>query len=161
MDEMFLTKLKDTLVSLETRLAAVEHTVNDVIINGLQEAATAYEDEERFNSFSDAYGPAISKYEAPMKVLCGDDFELCKELYEAIKSADGYGTEGFDEKGLMDAKLKEIADKIAAIKGIEGEAEKAEKDTEGEKDTESEKEESEDEGPSEEELAKEFKAYKD
>ena len=158
MDEMFLTKLKDTLVSLETRLAAVEHTVNDVIINGLQEAATAYEDEERFNSFSDAYGPAISKYEAPMKVLCGDDFELCKELYEAIKSADGYGTEGFDEKGLMDAKLKEIADKIAAIKGIGGEAEKAD---ESEKDTESEKDESEDEGPSEEELAKEFKAYKD
>ena len=155
MDEMFLTKLKDTLVSLETRLAAVEHTVNDVIINGLQEAATAYEDEERFNSFSDAYGPAISKYEAPMKVLCGDDFELCKELYEAIKSADGYGTEGFDEKGLMDAKLKEIADKIAAIKGIEGEAEKAEKAEKEEAD------DSEDEGPSEEELAKEFKAYKD
>lgn len=152
MDEMFLTKLKDTLVSLETRLAAVEHTVNDVIINGLQEAATAYEDEERFNSFSDAYGPAISKYEAPMKVLCGDDFELCKELYEAIKSADGYGTEGFDEKGLMDAKLKEIADKIAAIKGIEKEEEK-EEDADADTDA--------DEGPSEEELAKEFKAYKD
>lgn len=157
MDEMFLTKLKDTLVSLETRLSAVEHTVNDVIINGLQEAATAYEDEERFNSFSEAYGPAISEYEAPMKVLCGDDFELCKELYEAIKSAEGYGTEGFDEKGLMDAKLKEIANKLAAIKGIESEK----KDTESEKDAESEKEDFEDEGPSEEELAKEFKAYKD
>lgn len=150
MDEMFLTKLKDTLVSLETRLAAVEHTVNDVIINGLQEAATAYEDEERFNSFSEAYGPAISKYEAPMKVLCGDDFELCKELYEAIKSAEGYGTEGFDEKGLMDAKLKEIADKIAAIKGIESVKENVK-----------ESDDSEEEGPSEEELAKEFKAYKD
>lgn len=155
MDEMFLTKLKDTLVSLETRLAAVEHTVNDVIINGLQEAATAYEDEERFNSFSEAYGPAISEYEAPMKVLCGDDFELCKELYEAIKSAEGYGTEGFDEKGLMDAKLKEIADKIAAIKGIEKEEEKEE-----EKEVE-DADAAEDEGPSEEELAKEFKAYKE
>lgn len=150
MDEMFLTKLKDTLVSLETRLSAVEHTVNDVIINGLQEAATAYEDEERFNSFSEAYGPAISKYEAPMKVLCGDDFELCKELYEAIKSAEGYGTEGFDEKGLMDAKLKEIADKLAAIKG-----------TESVKEDVVESDDAEDEGPSEEELAKEFKAYKD
>lgn len=149
MDEMFLTKLKDTLVSLGTRLTAVEHTVNDVIINGLQEAATAYEDEERFNSFSEAYGPAISKYEAPMKVLCGDDFELCKELYEAIKSAEGYGTEGFDEKGLMDAKLKEIADKIAAIKGIES----VKKDV-------VESDDAEEEGPSEEELAKEFKAYK-
>lgn len=155
MDEMFLTKLKDTLVSLETRLAAVEHTVNDVIINGLQEAATAYEDEEHFNSFSEAYGPEISKYEAPMKVLCGDDFELCKELYEAIKSAEGYGTEGFDEKGLMDAKLKEIADKIAAIKGTEEKEEKEEKKDVVESD------DTEDEGPSEEELAKEFKAYKD
>ena len=151
MDEMFLTKLKDTLISLGTRLSAVEHTVNDVIINGLQEAATAYEDEERFNSFSEAYGPEISKYEAPMKVLCGDDFELCKELYEAIKSAEGYGTEGFDEKGLMDAKLKEIADKIAAIKGIESKKE----------DVVESDEEEEEEGPSEEELAKEFKAYKE
>lgn len=151
MDEMFLTKLKDTLVSLETRLSAVEHTVNDVIINGLQEAATAYEDEERFNSFSEAYGPAISKYEAPMKVLCGDDFELCKELYEAIKSAEGYGTEGFDEKGLMDAKLKEIADKIAAIKGVKEEEEEEVASDDAE----------DDEGPSEEELAKEFKAYKE
>lgn len=156
---MFLTKLKDTLVSLETRLAAVEHTVNDVIISGLQEAATAYEDEERFNSFSEAYGPAISEYEAPMKVLCGDDFELCKELYEAIKSAEGYGTEGFDEKGLMDAKLKEIADKIAAIKGIEKEEEK-EVEKEEEKEVE-DADAAEDEGPSEEELAKEFKAYKE
>lgn len=155
---MFLTKLKDTLVSLETRLSAVEHTVNDVIINGLQEAATAYEDEEHFNSFSEAYGPEISKYEAPMKVLCGDDFELCKELYEAIKSAEGYGTEGFDEKGLMDAKLKEIADKIAAIKGIE---EKSEKDAESVKENVEESDDYEDEGPSEEELAKEFKAYKE
>lgn len=155
MDEMFLTKLKDTLVSLETRLAAVEHTVNDVIINGLQEAATAYEDEERFNSFSEAYGPAISEYEAPMKVLCGDDFELCKELYEAIKSAEGYGTEGFDEKGLMDAKLKEIADKLAAIKGVKEDVkEDVKKDV-------VESDDAEEEGPSEEELAKEFKAYKD
>lgn len=159
MDEMFLTKLKDTLVSLETRLSAVEHTVNDVIINGLQEAATAYEDEERFNSFSEAYGPEISKYEAPMKVLCGDDFELCKELYEAIKSAEGYGTEGFDEKGLMDAKLKEIADKIAAIKGIESAKDDSAADDAADED-EAEAE-AEDEGPSEEELAKEFKAYKE
>lgn len=124
MDLEFKTKLKDTLVALESRLAALEHTVNNVLISGLQEAASEYEDEEHFKSFSDSYGADIGKYSDSMKVLCGDDFDLCKEIYEALKGAEGYGTEGFDEKGMVAGKLKDIADKLAKVgKPVEVEVE--------------------------------------
>ena len=154
MDEEFKLKLKDTLVALETRLTALEHSVNDVIINGLQEAANSYADEENYNRFSSEYGESIGKYADSMKVLCGDDFDLCKELYSALKEAEGYGTDGFDEKGLMESKLKDIEDKLSKLKGPveeakEGVKEEAKEDGDGE---------SEDE-PSEEEIKKIYDKY--
>lgn len=157
MDEEFKLKLKDTLVALETRLTALEHSVNDVIINGLQEAANSYADEENYNRFSSEYGESIGKYADSMKVLCGDDFDLCKELYNALKEAEGYGTDGFDEKGLMESKLKDIEDKLSKLKTPEAKEEAKEEvkeevkeDGDGESDDE----------PSEEEIERIYKEYK-
>ena len=149
LDEEFKLKLKDTLVSLESRLAALEHSVNEVIIGGLQEAADSYADEENYNRFSETYGPEIGKYVDSMKVLCGDDFDLCKELYSALKEADGYGTEGFDEKALMEGKIQDIEEKLSKLKGPVEVEEKKE-----------DSEEKEDEEPSEEEIARIYKEYK-
>ena len=154
MDEEFKLKLKDTLVALETRLTALEHSVNDVIISGLQEAADSYADEENFSRFSDTYGSEIGKYADSMKVLCGDDFDLCKELYNALKEAEGYGTDGFDEKGLMEGKLKDIEDKLSKLKTPEVKEEVKEevkKDGDGESDDEGE--------PSEEEIKRIYDKY--
>ena len=152
LDEEFKLKLKDTLVSLESRLAALEHSVNEVIIGGLQEAANSYADEENYNAFTATYGDSIGKYSDSMKVLCGDDFDLCKELYSALKEADGYGTEGFDEKALMEGKLKDIEEKLSKLKGpVEVEEKKEEKKDDSEK---------EEEEPSEEEIARIYKEYK-
>lgn len=152
MDQEFKLKLKDTLVALESRLAALEHSVNNVILQGLRDAADEYADEENYNAFTATYGDSIGKYSDSMKVLCGDDFDLCKELYSALKEADGYGTEGFDEKALMDSKLKDIEDKLSKLKGpVEVEEKKEE-----EKKEDSE----EDEEPSEEEIARIYKEYK-
>lgn len=150
MDEEFKLKLKDTLVALETRLTALEHSVNDVIISGLQEAADSYADEENYNRFSEEYGESIGKYADSMKVLCGDDFDLCKELYAALKEAEGYGTDGFDEKGLMEGKLKDIEDKLSKLKEPVKEAkEELKEDGDGE-----------DNEPSEEEIERIYKEYK-
>lgn len=149
MDEEFKLKLKDTLVALETRLTALEHSVNDVIINGLQEAANSYADEENYNRFSSEYGESIGKYADSMKVLCGDDFDLCKELYNALKEAEGYGTDGFDEKGLMEGKLKDIEDKLSKLKTPEVKEEAKKEDGDGE-----------DNEPSEEEIERIYKEYK-
>lgn len=156
MDEEFKLKLKDTLVALETRLTALEHSVNDVIINGLQEAADSYADEENYNRFSSEYGESIGKYADSMKVLCGDDFDLCKELYNALKEAEGYGTDGFDEKGLMEGKLKDIADKLSKLKEpVEEAKEEVKEEAKADGDGESEEDE-----PSEEEIARIYKEYK-
>lgn len=152
MDQEFKLKLKDTLVALESRLAALEHSVNNVILQGLRDAADEYADEENYNAFTATYGDSIGKYSDSMKVLCGDDFDLCKELYSALKEADGYGTEGFDEKALMEGKLKDIEEKLTKLKGpVEVEEKKEE-----EKKEDSE----EDEEPSEEEIARIYKEYK-
>lgn len=156
MDEEFKLKLKDTLVSLEARLAALEHSVNNVIIKGLQEAADSYADEENYSRFSETYGSEIGKYADAMKVLCGDDFDLCKELYNALKEAEGYGSEGFDEEGLMKGKLQDIADKLSKLKEPVEEAkeevkEEVKEDGDGE---------SEDDEPSEEEIERIYKEYK-
>ena len=145
MDQEFKLKLKDTLITLETRLSALEHSVNNVILEGLREAADEYADEENFKAFSETYGDSIGKYSDPMKVLCGDDFDLCKELYSALKEAEGYGTEGFDEKGLVESKLKDIEAKLSKLK----EPVKVVEETE-----------SEDGEPSEEEIERIYKEYK-
>ena len=151
MDQEFKLKLKDTLVALESRLAALEHSVNNVILQGLRDAADEYADEENYNAFTETYGDSIGKYSDSMKVLCGDDFDLCKELYSALKEADGYGTEGFDEKALMDSKLKDIEEKLSKLKGpVEVEEKKEEEKKEG----------SEEDEPSEEEIARIYKEYK-
>lgn len=155
MDEEFKLKLKDTLVALETRLTALEHSVNDVIINGLQEAANSYADEENYNRFSSEYGESIGKYADSMKVLCGDDFDLCKELYNALKEAEGYGTDGFDEKGLMEGKLKDIADKLSKLKEPVEEAKEEVKE-----EVKKEDGDGEDNEPSEEEIERIYKEYK-
>lgn len=148
MDQEFKLKLKDTLVALESRLAALEHSVNNVILQGLRDAADEYADEENYNAFTETYGDSIGKYSDSMKVLCGDDFDLCKELYSALKGAEGYGTEGFDEKALMDSKLKDIEDKLSKLK----EPAEEKKEDSGDK--------SEEDEPSEEEIARIYKEYK-
>lgn len=157
MDEEFKLKLKDTLVALETRLTALEHSVNDVIINGLQEAANSYADEENYNRFSSEYGESIGKYADSMKVLCGDDFDLCKELYNALKEAEGYGTDGFDEKGLMEGKLQDIEDKLSKLKTPVEEAKEEAKEEVKEDGVD---EDNEDNEPSEEEIERIYKEYK-
>ena len=154
MDEEFKLKLKDTLVALETRLTALEHSVNDVIINGLQEAANSYADEENYNRFSSEYGESVGKYADSMKVLCGDDFDLCKELYNALKEAEGYGTDGFDEKGLMESKLKDIEDKLSKLKTPEEVKEEVKEEAKKEDG------DGEDDEPSEEEIERIYKEYK-
>lgn len=149
MDQEFKLKLKDTLVALESRLSALEHSVNNVILQGLRDAADEYADEENYNAFTATYGDSIGKYSDSMKILCGDDFDLCKELYSALKEAEGYGTEGFDENALVDSKLKDIEAKLSKLKEPVEETKKEDSEDKSEEDE-----------PSEEEIARIYKEYK-
>lgn len=143
-------KLKEVLAVFDRRLAALEHSVNDVLIGSLQKASDEYIDEENYGKFCDSYGPSIEPLAGSMKILYGEDFDTSRNLYDALKKAEGYGSEDFDEKGLVEAKIQELQNKIAELQKVKNE----------EKSEGAEKSNDEEEIPSEEQLAREFIAVK-
>lgn len=153
---------------LETRVAALEHLVNDVLIGGLKKANDEYIDEDNYSKFQESYGAMLEPYVKPMKAICGEDYDLSRDLYDFSKTQDGYGTEGFDEKAIIDDAIENIKAKMAAIKGVAPEdvevKVEAETNTEKEdvKDETADADENEDEKdvPSVEELSELYdKAY--
>ena len=160
--------------TIEERLAALEHLVNDVLIGGLKKANDEYIDEDNYNKFTANYGEMLAPYVEPMKAICGDEYDLPRDLYDFTKKQEGYGTEDFDEKSIIDNAIESIKSKIAAIKGVPEEKVdvevKANVDTPTEDKPEVEKlddafdDEDEDveeeELPSEAELAEEFARIK-
>ena len=104
--------------TVEERLAALEHLVNDVLIGGLKKANDEYIDEDNYNKFTANYGEMLAPYVEPMKAICGDEYDLPRDLYDFTKQQEGYGTEGFDEKSIIDNAIESIKSKIAAIKGV-------------------------------------------
>lgn len=155
-------------LTIEERLAVLEHLVNDVLIGGLKKANDEYIDEDNYGKFNANYGEMLAPYVEPMKAICGEDYDLPRDLYEFSKKQEGYGEDGFDEKSIIENAIETIKSKIAAIKGVP--EENVEVKVEADVDTSDEpKEEVEDEFdedemdekiPSEAELAEEFARIK-
>lgn len=153
-------------MELEERIAALEHLVNDVIIGGLKKANDEYIDEDNYSKFTANYGEMLAPYVEPMKAICGEEYDLPRDLYDFSKKQEGYGTEGFDEKSIIEDAIESIKSKIAALKGIpednvdvKVEADIEEKPEEKDED-EMDEDEMDEDIPSEEELAKEFARIK-
>lgn len=155
--------------TIEERVAMLEHLVNDVLIGGLKKANDEYIDEDNYSKFTTNYGEMLVPYVEPMKTICGDEYDLPRDLYDFTKKQEGYGTDGFDEKSIIENAIESIKAKIAAIKGIS--EDKVEVKVEAETKTEPkeseeivEKLDEEDEEdmdiPSEEELREEFAKIK-
>lgn len=148
--------------NLEERIAVLEHLVNDVIIGGLKKANDEYIDEERYGKFQEDYGTLLEPYVKPMKAICGEDYDLSRDLYDFAKTQDGYGTEGFDEKSIIDNAIESIKAKMSLIKDVSPEdvEVKVEVDTDTKAETEAEDGEKEKDIPSVEELSELYdKAY--
>lgn len=118
MDPEFLSKLKGTLQALidqnsalTSRIAALEHSVNDVIIKGLTDAANEYEDNEKFSEFVDNYGSIYSPFAEDCKTLYGDDYDIAEDLYARSRDAE-------DEKGFIDAEIKTLQEKLDKLRAI-------------------------------------------
>ena len=152
MDE-FKMKLKESLLLLDERLRMIEHLVNDVIIDSLESAANEYADNEAFETFKGNYGESLKDLIDPYKMLFGEDYDLERSLYDDLKGTEGYGAEGFDEKGCMDARIADLRSRIDALKATKAEDE--EKKDEGEV-ADSEPVDEKEEEVSEEQLAKEL-----
>lgn len=155
--------LQEIINDIDKRLKALEHTVNEVIIDGLKRANDSYIDDERYKVFSNTYGEMIAPYADSMKILCGEDYDLCRDLYNYDKEQEGYGSDGYDENGVITRAIESVKSKIAALKGVspnDVEVKVEAKVDEGEgvdKKEEAEVEAKEDDVPSDEQLMKEFK----
>ena len=119
---VFMEKLKATLdaiitqnKALESRLAAIEHSVNDVIIGGLVDAANEYEDNENFSIFSDTYGAQLTPYAEHCKILNGEDYDIIEEMYEGSKGKE-------DVAAYVAEEIAKLEAKIDALKGLTTEA---------------------------------------
>lgn len=155
--------------TIEERVAMLEHLVNDVLIGGLKKANDEYIDEDNYSKFTTNYGEMLAPYVEPMKAICGDEYDLPRDLYDFTKKQEGYGTEDFDEKSIIDNAIESIKAKIAAIKGIpedkvevkvEANTEIEPKEEKAEKLDEDEDEDEDMDIPSEEELREEFAKIK-
>ena len=151
MNEQFLAELKEILFALDERVAALEHTLNDVIIQSWKEAAEeeAQAEKERVEAeqrkmaleqFTASY-PEVAELAAPLKTLYGDDYDVYDDLYSTMQGH--VNDEGFDEAAYVNGQLEDVKGRLAAL------------NSNGAPEAEEPKEEKEEE-ISEEQLAKEL-----
>lgn len=119
MDIEFRHKLREALETIDKRISMLEHSVNEVIIGSLEAAANEYADEESFNAFSGSYGERLGPLCDPYKKLFGEDYDLVRSLYDDLKGTEGYGSEGFDEAGVMDARIRDLEERLKAVRAEE------------------------------------------
>ena len=158
-DIEFRQKLRETLEAFDARLRQLEHSVNDVIIGSLESAANEYQDNEAYETFKGNYGAEIEPMVVPYKALFGEDYDIERALYDDIKKAEGYGSEGFDEAGIMKARIEDLKARLDAVRAEEKEIkeeikEEKNKEEENSETVDNTKEEDE---VSEEQLAEELK----
>ena len=114
-------KLYTLLKQFESRINALEHSVNDTLLGGLKEAANQYIDNEQYGIFSEKYGPMIDTVSPDLTIINGEDFDARRSLYDKIKGMDGYGSDDFDEEAVVMATIDELKNKLNAIRGVKNE----------------------------------------
>ena len=108
--------------ALESRLAALEHTVNDVVVKSLVEANDQYEYDTGLEAFRSAH-PELADIDPKLKALYGDEYDTAKAFYD--NRPESY-EEGMDENGWVASMLEEINGKLSALMGLQTPAEGAE-----------------------------------
>lgn len=125
MNEQFLAELKEILFALDERVAALEHTLNDVIIQSWKEAAEeeAQAEKERVEAeqrkmalekFTASY-PEVAELAAPLKTLYGDEYDVYDDLYSTMQGH--VNDEGFDEAAYVNGQLEDVKGRLAALNG--------------------------------------------
>lgn len=123
MNEQFLAELKEILFALDERVAALEHTLNDVIIQSWKEAAEeeAQAEKERVEAeqrkmalekFTASY-PEVAELAAPLKTLYGDEYDVYDDLYSTMQNH--VNDEGFDEAAYVNGQLEDVKGRLSAL----------------------------------------------
>lgn len=120
MNPEFLKKLKCTLDQIikvvkaqQDQINALNHSVNDVLIGGLTDAAEEQLDNEKFSYFVDDFSDLYSPYCELAKALKhgGDDYDFAEELYAGSK--DKEDVKAYIEEQINDLKAqKDAIDRI-------------------------------------------------
>lgn len=114
-------KLYVLLKQFESRINALEDSVNNTLLGGLREAANQYIDNENYGIFGEKYGAAIDEVAPDLAIINGEDFDARRSLYDKIKGMDGYGSDDFDEEEVVKATIEELKNKLNAIRGVKNE----------------------------------------
>ena len=114
-------KLYTLLKQFESRINALEDSVNNTLLGGLREAANQYIDNENYGIFGEKYGAAIDEVAPDLAIINGEDFDARRSLYDKIKGMDGYGSDDFDEEAVVMATIDELKNKLNAIRGVKNE----------------------------------------
>ncbi len=153
--------LSEVLKMFDSRIAALEHTVNDVVVKSLVEANDQYEYDQGLEAFRGAH-PELAEMDPKLKALYGEDYDTAKQLYDARPSE---YAEGQDENSWVAQELAIVNDKLNALMSVVAPADAtAAEETETKVPAETEeKTEVKEEVPaedeiSEEQLAEELKA---
>ena len=114
---------------------------------------------EAFETFKGNYGESLKDLVDPYKKLFGEDYDLERSLYDDLKATEGYGSEGFDEAGVMKSRIDDLKARLDAVRAEEKEIKDEIKAEEG-KEASDVEENTKEEIP-EEQLAEELKKAMD
>lgn len=147
--------LSEVLKMFDSRIAALEHTVNDVVVKSLVEANDQYEYDQGLEAFRGAH-PELAEMDPKLKALYGEDYDTAKQLYDARPTE---YAEGQDEASWVAQELAIVNDKLNALMSVVAPAETAtEEPAVVEEKTEVKEEDPAEDEISEEQLAEELKA---
>jgi hypothetical protein len=98
----------------DSRIAALEHTVNDVVVKSLVEANDQYEYDQGLEAFRGAH-PELAEMDPKLKALYGEDYDTAKQLYDARPKE---YAEGQDENSWVAQELAIVNDKLNALMSV-------------------------------------------
>lgn len=121
--DQFIQVLQQILGQLDQRIAKLEHTLNEVIIQSWKEAAeeelkaqqelaAAEAKKAALDAFKANY-PQIGQLSGPLQALYGDNYDPYEDLYMTMQKH--VNDEGFDESGYVNAQVDDVLGRLGKV----------------------------------------------
>ena len=116
-----LNSLRNEMINVksevETKVADLESTVFDEIINPANDYIAETEKNARFDDFSEKYGDRFSNFAEPLKAFEGDDYDIVREAFNQYDDFEG---DKPDEETYVEALVSELDSQLGQIKDALG-----------------------------------------
>lgn len=141
-------------MEVSERLDVVEKTLSD-LLEKLSCASEKVKNDEAFNDFKSKYAERLEPYKEKIAIICGPDYDAVSDLFNTIKAAPDYGSEGFDMDSLVNDNISGLQEKFKALTGLDHQ----QQDDEPKVAVDEQKADDDLLVPSLEQLTKEYKQY--